>query len=152
RRRRRAAGAAAGDRRGTARSRAPRRHQGPARTPRRTREGAARVPRHPRAPRLARGGLPAPPAPPGAAHVARHELARPALMNPSRGKRILIVDDVPDNLSVLFAFLTEQGFRVFAADSGEQALDELPSILPDLILLDVMMPGLDGFETCRRLK
>jgi DNA-binding response OmpR family regulator/DNA-binding CsgD family transcriptional regulator len=73
-------------------------------------------------------------------------------MSPVRGKRILIVDDVPDNLSVLFAFLTEQGFRVFAADSGEQALDELPRIGPDLILLDVMMPGLDGFETCRRIK
>jgi DNA-binding response OmpR family regulator/DNA-binding CsgD family transcriptional regulator len=73
-------------------------------------------------------------------------------MSPVRGKRILIVDDVPDNLSVLFAFLTEQGFRVFAADSGEQALDELPRIGPDLILLDVMMPGLDGFETCRLIK
>lgn len=68
------------------------------------------------------------------------------------GKRILIVDDVPDNLSVLFAFLTERGFHVFAADGGVQALEELHRIAPDLILLDVVMPGLDGYETCRRIK
>jgi len=67
-------------------------------------------------------------------------------------KRILIVDDVPDNLSVLFAFLSERGFHVLAADSGAQALDELPRMAPDLILLDVMMPGIDGYETCRRIK
>jgi DNA-binding response OmpR family regulator/DNA-binding CsgD family transcriptional regulator len=71
---------------------------------------------------------------------------------PHAGKRILIVDDVSDNLSVLFAFLTERGFHVLAADSGAQALDELPQIAPDLILLDVMMPGIDGYETCRRIK
>jgi DNA-binding response OmpR family regulator/DNA-binding CsgD family transcriptional regulator len=72
--------------------------------------------------------------------------------HPHAGKRILIVDDVPDNLSVLFAFLTEHGFHVLAADSGGQALDELARIAPDLILLDVVMPELDGFETCRRIK
>jgi DNA-binding response OmpR family regulator/DNA-binding CsgD family transcriptional regulator len=68
------------------------------------------------------------------------------------GKRILIVDDVPDNLSVLFELLTQRGFHVFAADSGEQALAELQSIAPDLILLDVLMPGLNGFATCERIK
>lgn len=72
--------------------------------------------------------------------------------HPHAGKRILIVDDVPDNLSVLFAFLSERGFRVLAADSGRHALSELANIAPDLILLDVMMPDLDGFETCRRIK
>lgn len=68
------------------------------------------------------------------------------------GKRILIVDDVPDNLAVLFDLLTQRGFRVLAADSGQQALSELRSIAPDLILLDVLMPELDGFATCERIK
>jgi len=71
---------------------------------------------------------------------------------PHAGKRILIVDDVPDNLAVLFDLLTQRGLRVFAADSGQQALTELQSIAPDLILLDVMMPGLNGFATCERIK
>jgi len=76
-------------------------------------------------------------------------------MKPSsiaHGKRILIVDDVPDNLAVLFDLLTQRGFRVFAADSGQQAIAELQTIAPDLILLDVLMPELDGFETCERIK
>lgn len=70
----------------------------------------------------------------------------------SAGKRILIVDDVPDNLSVLFEFLSARGFEVLVADSGNLALEELPQTNPDLILLDVMMPGIDGYETCRRIK
>ena len=65
---------------------------------------------------------------------------------------VLLVDDVPANLSVLLDFLTGAGFEVLAADSGERALLQLAHRRPDLILLDVMMPGLDGFETCRRLK
>ena len=71
---------------------------------------------------------------------------------PHAGKRILIVDDVPDNLSVLFEFLSTRGFEVLVADSGGLALEELPRTNPDLILLDVMMPGIDGYETCRRIK
>ncbi len=66
--------------------------------------------------------------------------------------RILIVDDVPDNVAVLFDFLREHGFKILVSESGTHALDELPNIAPDLILLDVMMPGIDGFETCRRIK
>jgi DNA-binding response OmpR family regulator/DNA-binding CsgD family transcriptional regulator len=72
--------------------------------------------------------------------------------NAHAGKRVLIVDDVPDNLAVLFDLLTHRGLRVFAADSGQQALTELQSIAPDLILLDVLMPGLNGFATCERIK
>ncbi len=67
-------------------------------------------------------------------------------------KRILVVDDVPDNLSMLFGVLSARGFEVFVADGGELALEQLPRTQPDLILLDVRMPGIDGFETCRRLK
>lgn len=66
--------------------------------------------------------------------------------------KILIVDDVPENLSVLFDFLIVQGFDVSIAPDGEGALEAAAEEIPDLILLDVMMPGIDGFETCRRLK
>jgi PAS domain S-box-containing protein len=65
---------------------------------------------------------------------------------------ILVVDDHPTNLKMLFSFLQESGFKVLVAKTGESALQKLKKIVPDLILLDVMMPGLDGFETCRRLK
>ncbi|WGV28582.1 sensor histidine kinase [Halotia branconii] len=66
---------------------------------------------------------------------------------------ILVVDDNPANLQVLSSFLDESSFEVWAARSGEKALLRLDNDhLPDLILLDVMMPGIDGFETCQRLK
>ena len=65
---------------------------------------------------------------------------------------ILIVDDNPNNLAVLFDFLTESGFKVLVARTGESAIKKAEYSLPDLILLDVLMPGIDGFETCRRLK
>lgn len=71
--------------------------------------------------------------------------------NTSKGI-ILIVDDTPTNLSVLFDLLSYSGFKVFVAEDGEDALDRVEYCLPDLILLDVLMPGIDGFETCRRLK
>jgi signal transduction histidine kinase len=65
---------------------------------------------------------------------------------------ILVVDDNPANTKVLFDVLREAGHRVLVAKSGEVALERLQSARPNLILLDVMMPGIDGFETCRRLK
>jgi two-component system, NtrC family, sensor kinase len=65
---------------------------------------------------------------------------------------ILIVDDVPTNIKVLFDLLTQSGFKVSIAKSGESALEKVHDFHPNLILLDVMMPGIDGFETCRRLK
>lgn len=65
---------------------------------------------------------------------------------------ILIVDDTPTNLRVLFDLLQGQNYRVATANDGETALSRLDVFLPDLILLDVMMPGIDGFETCRRIK
>ena len=66
--------------------------------------------------------------------------------------KILIVDDEPDNLDVLRNCLHQAGFKVLAAKSGEVILTRIDLIKPDLILLDVNMPGMDGFETCRRLK
>ena len=70
----------------------------------------------------------------------------------SPGEQVLIVDDTPANLGVLTHLLEPQGYRVLAAPSGEIALRVAARARPDLILLDVMMPGLDGYETCRRLK
>lgn len=65
---------------------------------------------------------------------------------------LLIIDDNPTNLSILFEYLTNYGFKVFVAIDGETAIEQIEYTQPDLILLDVMMPGLDGFETCHRLK
>jgi diguanylate cyclase (GGDEF)-like protein/PAS domain S-box-containing protein len=65
---------------------------------------------------------------------------------------VLMVDDTPANLGVLAMVLEEQGFDVAVAQDGEEALSRARLVRPDLILLDVMMPGIDGFETCRRLK
>jgi len=65
---------------------------------------------------------------------------------------ILVVDDNPTNLGLLVDALAQEGFKVLAAEDGESALGILNHIRPDLILLDVMMPGIDGFETCRHLK
>ncbi|MDM5181435.1 response regulator [Massilia sp. DJPM01] len=65
---------------------------------------------------------------------------------------ILIVDDVPANIGVLVEFLEEKQFRVLVARDGEEGLERCRLVQPDLVLLDVMMPGIDGLETCRRLK
>ncbi|MCM8531678.1 MAG: response regulator [Lentisphaeraceae bacterium] len=65
---------------------------------------------------------------------------------------IMIVDDVSRNIQVLGALLTEEGFAVRFATSGEQALDAISNDLPDLILLDINMPGMDGYEVCTKLK
>jgi CheY-like chemotaxis protein/DNA-binding CsgD family transcriptional regulator len=65
---------------------------------------------------------------------------------------VLIVDDVPDNLAVLHDALDESGYTVLVATSGEAALQRAVQALPDIILLDAMMPGMDGFEVARRLK
>ena len=65
---------------------------------------------------------------------------------------ILVVDDTPTNLEVLFDFLSNAGFKVLFAEDGESAINRVEYARPDLILLDILMPGIDGFETCRRLK
>lgn len=65
---------------------------------------------------------------------------------------ILVVDDTPTNLEVLFDFLSHAGFKVLFAEDGESALEKAHYVPPSLILLDILMPGIDGFETCRRLK
>jgi two-component system, cell cycle response regulator len=66
--------------------------------------------------------------------------------------RLLITDDNPLNVKLLSAKLTREYYSVVTAESGQETLEKAISEKPDLILLDVMMPGLDGFETCRQLK
>jgi class 3 adenylate cyclase len=65
---------------------------------------------------------------------------------------ILVVDDVPDNVDILQMRLEAQGYEVVSAADGLEALDKIRALLPDLVLLDVMMPKLDGIETVKRLK
>ena len=65
---------------------------------------------------------------------------------------ILLVDDQRDNLSLLRQMLTNQGYQVRPALNGTMALQAVHKLAPDLILLDVLMPDMDGYEVCRRLK
>jgi two-component system, cell cycle sensor histidine kinase and response regulator CckA len=74
------------------------------------------------------------------------------MINTISPSTILIVDDKPTNLNVLFDFLQNSGFKVLVAQSGQSALQKVEYAKPDLILLDILMPGMDGFETCQVLK
>jgi adenylate cyclase len=65
---------------------------------------------------------------------------------------ILVVDDLPQNVRLLDAVLSPHGFRVATASSGKEALDVLSKERPDLVLLDILMPGIDGYEVCRRIR
>ncbi len=73
-------------------------------------------------------------------------------MSDPKDFRILIVDDTVKNIQVLGTVLKEQGYQINVAQNGQQALDQVEKVKPDLILLDVMMPEMDGFEACRHLK
>ena len=76
----------------------------------------------------------------------------PEALRALSGRTILMVDDTPANLALLAHALEEHGLRMLVAQDGDEALRRARFTRPDLILLDVMMPGIDGFETCRRLK
>lgn len=67
-------------------------------------------------------------------------------------KRILIVDDMQDNISLLEAILVEEGYVVDTANNGKAALVKAQTEIPDLILMDAMMPGMDGMEVTRRIR
>lgn len=67
-------------------------------------------------------------------------------------QHILLVDDVPVNIEIIGTLLTNHGYFISVAENGEKALLAVETAKPDLILLDIMMPGMDGFEVCRRLK
>jgi DNA-binding response OmpR family regulator len=70
----------------------------------------------------------------------------------TRRDTILVVDDTPETLGFLTDTLDDAGFTVLIATDGESALALVDQITPDLVLMDALMPGMDGFETCRRLK
>ena len=74
------------------------------------------------------------------------------MSDPPTQHSILVVDDTPANIGFLLETLSKAGYRVRVASDGESALEQLQYSPPDLVLLDVMMPGMDGFETCRRLR
>ena len=65
---------------------------------------------------------------------------------------MLVVDDNPQNLELLLAYLEDLDCKTVSATQGAEAVDKAKQILPDLILLDVMMPKMSGFEVCKRLK
>ena len=70
----------------------------------------------------------------------------------SNQSTILVVDDTPENLDVIISYLTDVGFTILVAQNGEEAVELVKEFEPDIILLDVLMPGTSGFETCRILK
>src|SRR5262245_28093056 len=84
----------------------------------------------------------------------RYSTAPPPLVasDDRMNERILVVDDTPANIQTVAAILKGRGYQLSVATNGKQALEVLEKIQPDLILLDVMMPELDGFETCQRIK
>ncbi len=74
-------------------------------------------------------------------------------MNTTTAKdTLLVIDDIPEHVTFLVEFLTKAGFQVLMAQDGEQGIQKAEEAHPDLILLDVLMLGMDGFEVCRRLK
>lgn len=72
--------------------------------------------------------------------------------DPVSGNRILIVEDAPANIQSLSAMLREKGYQISVATNGRQALQVLGRVKPDLVLMDVMMPEMDGYEACRQMK
>lgn len=84
--------------------------------------------------------------------MTTHEKAVPAVDHNAVKGTVLIVDDTPGNLALLSDTLSEAHYRVLVATDGLSALEQIQYLKPDIILLDVIMPGIDGFETCRQIK
>jgi len=66
--------------------------------------------------------------------------------------KILVVDDTPQNVKLLADLLSHKGYQVCTAASGEEGLAQVAKEKPDLVLLDVMMPGISGYDVCKRLR
>lgn len=81
-----------------------------------------------------------------------YSLSEPGVAVPVSNHRILIVDDLMDNLFLLQTVLEAEGYEVEVADSGRLAVSKVESGPPDLILLDVMMPDMDGYEVTRQIR
>src|SRR2546423_11345444 len=67
-------------------------------------------------------------------------------------QRILVVDDTPQNVKLLADLLSAKGYEVSTAAGGEQALESIARQPPDLVLLDIMMPGINGYDVCRKIR
>ncbi len=76
----------------------------------------------------------------------------PSVEDPARPYRILIADDNPQGVELLEAYLSDTGYELRTASDGEQTLKQVEEWQPDLILLDIMMPKITGFEVCKRLR
>ncbi|KAA3633395.1 MAG: response regulator [Bacteroidetes bacterium] len=74
------------------------------------------------------------------------------MTNQKHSFKILLVDDEPNILLALDFLMSQQGYQVARASSGEEALQLLPDYKPDLVILDVMMPGMDGFEVAMKIR
>src|SRR5262245_9586285 len=92
-----------------------------------------------------------PPLPP-VKNTTNYFMNIPGSAETMRTATVLVVDDIPANRDLLRATLEPQGYELLLAANGEQALKVAQRAVPDVILLDVNMPGIDGFETCRRLR
>src|SRR5574341_2151780 len=75
-----------------------------------------------------------------------------AMADMERQPKILVVDDTPQNIRLLEAVLAPRGHRVVTAASGGEALQKIAGEQPDLVLLDIVMPDIDGYEVCRRVR
>lgn len=73
-------------------------------------------------------------------------------LEPDRDPVVLVVDDVPSSQHLLASILRDRGYQVLTASDGPMALERARTMLPDLVLLDIEMPGMDGYEVCLRLK
>ena len=73
-------------------------------------------------------------------------------MGAERESTILIIDDDPNNMDIVTDYLSGSNYTILVAEDGESGISRAEYALPGLILLDVMMPGIDGFEVCRRIK
>ncbi len=83
------------------------------------------------------------------ASAPAEELAAPG---PSGRKRVLVVDDEPEVRELLIDYFQDKGFEALGVGSGEEAVDQVPTFRPHVVLLDIRMPGLSGVETLRRIK
>jgi CheY-like chemotaxis protein len=88
----------------------------------------------------------------GRVRVVRKRRGRRAVTAAESKATILVVDDNTDNVEILRAFLESRGFTIAEARDGRTALARMEEVKPDLVLLDVMMPGMDGWEVCRVIK
>lgn len=84
--------------------------------------------------------------------IASSEEKKVRDVNTSKGAKILVVDDDPKNIKLMEGILISGGYRIFTAENGEEALRQVREVGPDLVLLDIMMPGIDGYEVTKQIK